>query len=398
MAGLTIHAEKLTPELAQQLVTLCPFGALEYSGGALAVGAGCKMCRLCVKKSGGAVTVEEAPAPQVDKGRWAGVAVFADYAHGRLHPVSLELLGKARELAAVTGQPVYALLLGSGTGAAARELLRYGADKVYVCDDPALAEFTVEPYADAFAHFIETARPSAILVGATNLGRSLAPRVAARFGTGLTADCTMLEMQPNTDLVQIRPAFGGNIMARIVTPNHRPQFCTVRYKIFAKPEPGPAAGQVVQLSLPAPAKPYRIRVDRVDETPREMDISEAEAIVAVGRGVKSQADLELARQLARALGAQLACTRPLVENGWLDPKHQIGLSGRTVKPRLIVTLGVSGAVQFAAGMRGAGCIVAVNSDPEAPIFDVAHYGLVGDLYEVLPALLQRIKEDAVHGA
>ena len=154
----------------------------------------------------------------------------------------------------------------------------------------------------------------------------------------------------------------------------------------------------MQLSLPAPAKPYRIRVDRVDEMPREMDISEAEAIVAVGRGVKSQADLELARQLARALGAQLACTRPLVENGWLDPKHQIGLSGRTVKPRLIVTLGVSGAVQFAAGMRGAGCIVAVNSDPEAPIFDVAHYGLVGDLYEVLPALLQRIKEDAVPGA
>ena len=398
MAKLIFHPE-LIPDKAA-FAALCPFGAIEVHGDAIEPTAGCKMCGLCVKKgpAGAAEMVQDAPAPQVDKSAWRGILVYADHVEGALHPVTFELLGKARELAAEIGHPVYALLLGDGVKAAAEELTHWGADRVLVYDQPALRDFRLDAYTAAFADAVAHLRPTAILVGATNLGRSLAPRVAARFGTGLTADCTMLEMQPNTDLVQIRPAFGGNIMARIVTPNHRPQFCTMRYKIFAKPEPGPAAGQVVQLSLPAPAKPYRIRVDRVDEMPREMDISEAEAIVAVGRGVKSQADLELARQLARALGAQLACTRPLVENGWLDPKHQIGLSGRTVKPRLIVTLGVSGAVQFAAGMRGAGCIVAVNSDPEAPIFDVAHYGLVGDLYEVLPALLQRIKEDAVHGA
>lgn len=397
MAGLIIHPEKLTPALAAQLAALCPFGALEQTDGALTVGAGCKMCRLCVKKSGGAITVEEVPKPVVDKSQWVGVTVFADFTHGRLHPVSLELLGKAKELAAVTGHPVYALLLGSGTEAAADQLLRYGADKVFVYDEPQLAEFAVEAYADAFADFIQKVKPSSILVGATNLGRSLAPRVAARFGTGLTADCTVLEMEPNTDLVQIRPAFGGNIMARIITPNHRPQFCTARYKVFTQPQPlKTPKGQLVPMVMPAPTKPYGIRIDEVRQTPKEMDLSEAAAIVAVGRGIKSKADLALAQQLADALGAQLACTRPLVENGWMDAKHQIGLSGRTVKPGLIVTLGISGAVQFAAGMRGADCIVAVNSDENAPIFDVAHYGLVGDLYEILPALLKQIKEDKAH--
>ena len=397
MAGLTIHSEKLTPALAKELSALCPFGALEETAEGLAVGAGCKMCRLCVKKSSGVITEEETPKPQINKEEWVGVAVFADFAHGRLHPVTLELLGKAQELAAVTGHPVYALLLGSDTQKAAAELLRYGADRVYVYDHPALAEFTIEPYADAFADFIENVKPSSILVGATNLGRSLAPRVAARFGTGLTADCTVLEMEQNTDLVQIRPAFGGNIMARIITPNHRPQFCTVRYKIFFHPQPMERPrGTVQPMTLPQPKKPYGIRVDKVERLPKEMDISDADTIVAVGRGVRTQADLELARQLAEALNAQLACTRPLVENGWLDAKHQIGLSGRTVKPKLLIALGISGAVQFTAGMRGADCIIAVNSDEGAPIFDAAHYGLVGDLYEMVPALLKMTKEDAAH--
>lgn len=396
-AGLVIHPEKLTPGLIEELLKVCPFGALEKSGDSLSINAGCKLCKLCLKKSGGAITLEAAKKQAIDKSAWRGIAVFSDFAHGRLHPVTLELLGKARELSAVTGHPVYALLLGEKTGAAAKKLLRYGADKVFVYDDPGLAEFTAEPYADAFSDFIERVMPSSILVGATNLGRSLAPRVAARFKTGLTADCTVLEMEENTDLVQIRPAFGGNIMARIITPHSRPQFCTVRYKVFSKPKPcAEPSGEIIKMPMPAPSGAYGIHVGLVEEMPKTMDISDADAIVAVGRGVKSPADFELAKELALALGAQLACTRPLVENRLFDAKHQIGLSGRTVKPKVIVTLGISGAVQFAAGMKGADCIIAINSDPAAPIFDVAHYGLIGDLCEILPALIGRIKEGAAH--
>lgn len=397
MAGLTIEQQKLTPERIQHLTTVCPFGALILENGTLTVTAACKMCKLCIKKSDGAITLQQEPVPQVDKALWRGVTVFADFAHGRLHPVTLELLGKARELAAITGHPVYALLMGSNTAAAGQELLHYGADQVFCYDHPQLAEFRIEPYSNLFADFIQQIRPSSILVGATNLGRSLAPRVAARFGTGLTADCTVLEIEENTDLVQIRPAFGGNIMARIITPNHRPQFCTVRYKIFSKPTwIDLPQGSIASMEVPEALLQSGIRVEQTDTRPREVDISDAEIIVAVGRGIRKQEDLQLARCLADALGAQLACTRPLIENGWFDSKHQIGLSGRTVKPKLIVTLGIGGSVQFAAGMRGADCIIAVNNDPEAPIFDVAHYGLVGDLYAVLPLLLEQIEGRTTH--
>ena len=200
-------------------------------------------------------------------------------------------------------------------------------------------------------------------------------------------------MKENTDLVQIRPAFGGNIMAQIVTPKNRPQFCTVRYKIFSAPpvtkEP---SGTIRTMEVTEDMIDRRIRVEEIIHKPKEIDISEAEVIVAVGRGVKSQADLEIIRELAAALDAQLACTRPLIECGWFDARRQIGLSGRTVKPKLIITIGISGSVQFAAGMRGAECIIAINTDRKAPVFDITNIGLVGDWYEILPRLLKTVKE------
>lgn len=391
MANLIIHHHKVTDAAARQLTALCPFGAIEYADGALSVTAGCKMCRLCV--SNGPDGIMEYLADEtaaVDKDSWRGVAVYAEQIQGEVAPVVYELLGKARQLAGVCGHPVYALLLGSGMDAAARDLLCYGADKVFVYDDALLEHFRVLSYAAAFTDFIEKIKPSSVLVGATNLGRSLAPRVAARLGTGLTADCTRLDMKENTDLVQIRPAFGGNIMAQIITPKHRPQFCTVRYKIFSAPERCEPCGEVVPMTITADRLRTTTDVVEVLAKTREADISDAEAIVAVGRGIKNQKDLALARQLADALGAQLACTRPLIENGWFGPKQQIGLSGRTVKPDILITLGISGAVQFIAGMQNAGCIIAVNTDAQAPIFNVAHHGLVGDLYAVLPELLARI--------
>ena len=202
-----------------------------------------------------------------------------------------------------------------------------------------------------------------------------------------------LEMKENIDLVQIRPAFGGNIMARIITPNTRPQFCTVRYKVFSAPEAQEnVTGEIVKCEVNPDWEEPSVRVLNVEHKPPENDISDAEIIVAVGRGLKSKDDLQIVQKFADSIGAQLACTRPLVECGWMDASRQIGLSGKTVAPKLIITLGISGAVQFAAGMTGAECIIAVNSDRSASIFDVAHYCVIGDMYECLDELEKMIKE------
>lgn len=394
MAELRIHQEQLDEDSIRQLIDICPFGAISCRDGKVEIDSGCRMCRLCVKKGpGGAVEYMETQEPGINKDEWRAVAVYVEYNGKAVHPVTFELIGKARELAAVTGHPVYALFMGYQVGEKAEELLAYGVDQVFVYDRKELEHFSVLTYANVFADFITRIRPSSILVGATNAGRSLAPRVAARFRTGLTADCTVLEMKENTDLVQIRPAFGGNIMAQIVTPKNRPQFCTVRYKIFsAPPVTKDPSGTIRTMEVTEDMIDRRIRVEEIIHKPKEIDISEAEVIVAVGRGVKSQADLELIRELAAALDAQLACTRPLIECGWFDARRQIGLSGRTVKPKLIITIGISGSVQFAAGMRGAECIIAINTDRKAPVFDIANIGLVGDWYEILPRLLKTVKE------
>ena len=400
MAHLVVHKEFLNRENIAKALATCPFAALEEKGGALLFTAGCKMCGLCVKNGpAGLITKEEDPvaAPYVDKSLWNGVAVYADHNGPTLHNVTFELIGKARELASVTKQPVYALLAGSGLEEAAQTLLHYGVDKVFVYDYPQLADFLIEPYANVFEDFIRKVRPSSVLVGATNLGRTLAPRVAARFRTGLTADCTKLLMKENTDLVQIRPAFGGNIMAQIVTPNNRPQFCTVRYKVFAAPEREQTpCGSVERMSVPSESLETLVKIISTKRKEQTVDISEADVIVACGRGFKKQEDTALAAELAELLGAQLACSRPLAEAAWFDPRHQIGLSGRTVHAKLIITLGVSGKVQFAAGMKGSDCIVAVNSDPHAQIFDIAHYAVVGDLYEIVPKLTDICREAKKH--
>lgn len=396
--GLIIHGEKVTPDIAAELQKICPFGAIDYINGSLSINGGCKTCRLCVKKGpAGVITFEDenkaSGKTAVDKDAWRGVAVFGERRGDVIHPVTLELLGKARQLASVTSQPVFVVLIGSKLDAAASELLHYGADKVFVYDDETFGEYTVSPYAAALYDFIEKIKPSSILVGATNLGRSLAPRAAARCKAGLTADCTVLQMRENTDLVQIRPAFGGNIMAQIVTPNSRPQFCTVRYKVFSAPSRSDSAsGKIVKMTVTEKMKKSGTAVLSQLEKPKEIDISESEVIVACGRGFAKESDLAMASELAELLGAQLAGTRPMIEAGWLPPKRQIGLSGRTVKPKLIITLGVSGSVQFAAGMKGSDRIIAVNKDSGASIFDIAHVGIVGDLYEIVPLLIEKIKK------
>lgn len=393
MGKLIVHQDKVTDIAA--MVALCPFKALEDNNGKLEINAGCKLCKLCVKKGqpGAMEFVEEEAGPQVDKSLWKGITVYVDHVEGDIHPVTLELLGKARELADKIGHPVQALFLGSGIGDKAHELLHYGVDKVYVVDAPELMDFKIESYTAAFEAYINKVKPSAILVGATSVGRQLAPRIAARFKTGLTADCTILDMHDNTDLVQIRPAFGGNIMAEILTTNTRPQLATVRYKVMNAPERSEEAkGEVIPLEVPADKLKARMEVLGIIKKEKEKTIESAEVLVVAGRGLKKPEDIAMVRQLAEALGGDVACTRPLVEAGWMEAAHQIGLSGRTVRPKLIITCGVSGAIQFVAGMNNSEQVVAINSDPEAPIFKVANYALVGDIYEIIPQLIEKIKQ------
>ena len=392
MGKLVIKEALVTPEKAAKLIELCPFGAISYEGEKLDISSACKMCKMCVRKGDGLVEFVE-DVKEIDKSEWKGICVYADFSGGKLHPVTFELIGKARELAKVTAHPVYALLIGDNTDTAAKELLKYGVDKVFTYDHPELRDFRIEPYTAAFDDFIEKHKPSSVLVGATNLGRQLCPRIAARRKTGLTADCTVLEMKENTDLVQIRPAFGGNIMAQIITPNTRPQFCTARYKVFTAPEKTEnPTGEIIKLTVTEKMLSSDIEVINTSLKPTDIDISEADIIVAVGRGAGSDAMRAAAAELAGLLGGVVACTRPMVESNIYDAKHQIGLSGRTVKPKLIICLGISGAVQFAAGMKSSDMIIAVNSDKNAPIFDVAHYCVVGDLTEILPKWIENIKE------
>ena len=389
MKRLVINQQLVVPAAISDLLDLCPFSAITAEKGCLSINAGCTMCGLCVKSGPDGVFAfieTDVDIPDLDASNWKGIAVYAEQHDGHLHNVAGELLGKARQLA--DGQPVYALLIGSGMSEAAGRLLMYGADRVFTYDDPKLAQFDIEPYRNVFSDFINKIKPSSVMVGATSTGRSLAPRVAARFRTGLTADCTALEIQDDHKLIQIRPAFGGNIMARIVTPKHRPQFCTVRYKVFSAPGPVKnPTGIIEMMPVDTALLKSNVRLLSVEKKPLETDLSEARIVVAVGRGLKKREDIMFAEELANLIGAQTACSRPLVECGWFSSKRQIGLSGRTVNADLIITLGISGSVQFAAGMRGSQCIIAVNNDEKAGIFDIAHYGFVGDLYEVAPALI-----------
>jgi electron transfer flavoprotein alpha subunit len=243
-----------------------------------------------------------------------------------------------------------------------------------------------------FHDFVQNIKPTVILLGATPIGRQLAPRLAARLRTGLTADCTKLDINENTDLVQIRPAFGGNIMAQILTPNHRPQMATVRYKVMDAPERNEIeSGEIIECMINSSELECKTQILKIIEKEKEKFIESADVLVVAGRGIKQSKDLHMLKELADLLGGQLACTRPLAEANWLEAKRQVGLSGRTVRPKLIITCGVAGSVQFVAGMNKSDNIIAINNDENAPIFKVANYCLTGDLYEIIPNLIDKIK-------
>lgn len=326
-----------------------------------------------------------------------GVWVVGEMRDGIIHPVSFELLAWGRGLADALGETLTIALLGQDIPNEAEECIRRGADRVVLVDHPALAYFRADLFGNLMTALIREYLPEILIAAASTMGRTLMPVLAVKVGAGLTADCTGLEMDPQERLlIQTRPAVGGNIMAVIKTPVHRPQMATVRPKSKRPLPPDPnRRGEIIRKTFPEAL--FTSRVKRLAFIPEEGEgapIQDAECVVAFGKGLKDGRHVELIRPLARLLGGSLGASRNATDAGWISYSHQVGLSGKTVSPRLYLALGISGAVQHLAGMASAETIVAVNADPEANIFNVADYGIIGDLFEVVPLLIAKLKEQA----
>lgn len=399
MSTIRFDREKCT--LCRECVEQCPFGSLSLGQTDIEVDETCRMCGVCVKicPEKALTFTQKATNDENVKKNYKGILVYAQQELGRLHPVTFELIGEARKLAKEVGFKVYAVIVGEeGTRKNGEILLEYGVDEVFSYQHPEFFGFKVDCYTDAVADCIAQLKPSSVLIGGTPEGRSMAPRLAVRFRTGLTADCTKLEIRENTDLVQIRPAFGGNIMAQILITHSRPQFATIRYKVMDRGEKVENPTGIVT-DMPVSEKMVRSGITVVSShpLPTTRSIEEEDILVVAGRGMKNGEGVALVEELAKTLGAQVCFTRPMAENGLGDPGKQIGLSGRTVRPQLIITCGVSGAIQFAAGMKGSQCIVAINSDPDALIFNSANYCIVDDAFAVIPSIIAQWKEKQGEG-
>jgi electron transfer flavoprotein alpha subunit len=379
-------------------VEVCPFGVLKLEAETLIIGEGCNLCGACVEVcevSALALPEAEAPAPRPGLPP-DGIWVVAEQRRGEFAPVTMELLGEARRLAAELNVKVSAVLLGHEVAPLAPALLAAGGHQVYLAEHPRLQDFLEEDYALALTELARKFQPEIILAGATYAGRAFIPRVAASLKTGLTADCTAFALdQEKRLLLQTRPAFGGNIMATIITPRTYPQMATARPGVF-KPRPPEAAtpGRVIPVAVDALARPARSRfVATVMEIKERVALGAAEVIVAGGRGLKEAKNFRLLEELADLLGGAVGATRGAVDAGWIPYAHQIGQTGKTVSPKLYIACGLSGAAQHLVGMQSSDFIVAINKDPQAPILKVADLGLVGDLFEIIPALIQEIKKD-----
>ena len=336
---------------------------------------------------------------------YKGVFVFAQQVDNKLNGIALELVGKGKDLAKDLGTEVTAVLIGSDVMSLTKELAEYGADRIIVVDDPELKEYRTEPYAHALAEVIKKYKPEIMLVGATAIGRDLGPRVSARIHTGLTADCTQLEIgdfpinpipgreQLHNQLLMTRPAFGGNTIATIACPNFRPQMATVRPGVMQKAERVEGAQAVIEEFNPGfvPNNKYVEILDIVKAVSDVEDIMDAKILVSGGRGVGSAENFKLLDDLAEALGGTVSCSRAVVDAGWKSKDLQVGQTGKTVRPHVYFAIGISGAIQHVAGMEESDLIVAINKDETAPIFDVADYGIVGDLNKVVPALTEQLK-------
>ncbi len=398
---MSIVVDKDKCNACETCVSSCPFDAIEMKDENAYINEYCNECKACLEVCPeGAIKEIKDTEHRVQSTEhrqkledYKGVMVFAEQREGELASVSLELLGIGRRLADDLDAELSAVLLGVDE-TKAQELIKWGADRVYLCSDPELRKFNDDSYAQILSKLIEECKPSIVLSGATPIGRSFIPRVAARLRTGLTADCTTLEIDKETkNLVQIRPAFGGNIMAAILCPDYRPQMATVRPRVMKKGEYNESAdGEIVKVKSDGLTSRTKVLSTVKEVSDVVVNLHEADVIVAGGRGVGNAEGFKLLEELAGVLDGAVGASRAAIDEGWIAYSHQVGQTGKTVCPRLYIACGISGAVQHLVGMQSSDIIIAINRNPEAPIFAVATYGLVGDLFEILPLLIKKIKE------
>jgi electron transfer flavoprotein alpha subunit len=379
-------------------IKACPFGAITVVNKLAVIELDkCNLCGACLEacKKFGAIVIREKKAGPTDLSAYKDVWIFAEQKDGKIQSITYELLGEGRKLADQLKMKLCAVLLGHQVEGRSAELIQRGADRVYLVDRPELAYFQDEPYAAVLVELIKRLKPAVMLCGATTIGRSLVSRVAVPVRAGLTADCTGLAIDPqNGNLLQTRPAFGGNIMATIITPNHRPQMATVRHKVMKEAAVDPnRTGETLVQEIAAELLKSRARRLRFEpEKESTTNLCEANIIVSGGRGLQAPENFSYVRELAEALGAGVGSSRAAVDAGWIPYSHQVGQTGKTVCPKIYIACGISGQIQHLAGMSSSDIIVAINKDPDAPIFKVATYGLVGDLFKILPLLTREFKK------
>ncbi len=389
--GLEVIKDKCSG--CELCVPSCPFGAIEMKDDFASILDNCNLCGACVDvcpTQALVLTKEEKPAVKAEG--YKGVWIFGEQRSGKIQGVVYELLGAGRRLADKLDCELACAVLGYNV-ADTENLIAKGADKVYYLNDPSLEHFLDEPYTRVLADLINKHKPEIFLGGATSIGRSLLPRLAIRLKTGLTADCTGLDIDPEKKvLLQTRPAFGGNIMATIITEHHRPQMATVRHKVMQENDPDPNwHGEIIAVS--ADNLTSRVKfIEFIEDLTQKVNLADADIIVSGGRGLGDAKNFSLIEELAGLLGGAVGASRATVDAGWIAYSHQVGQTGRTVAPKLYIAVGISGAIQHLVGMQPSKFVVAINRDPQAPIFKVCDYGIVGDLFEVVPLLIKKLKE------
>lgn len=378
-------------------VPVCPFGAIEMREDKAYITEACTACGACIEVCPAEAIARETEEKTVamDKTQYQDIWVYIEIAEGKPRNVGLELLGEGRKLADAMGQKLAGVLIGQDIEGVAKEAFAAGADRIYLVESAELAHYNTDGFTATMVDLIQTYKPSVVLMGATNDGRDLGPRVACRVGTGLTADCTGLGIDEATGLVAwTRPAFGGNIMATILCPEHRPQMGTVRPSVFKRPVPDYSkTGEIIRVASKVKAADIRTKlIEVVRVCTASCNLEEAEIIVSGGRGMGKPENFSLIEEIANVLGGAVGASRAVVDAGWKPAMHQVGQTGKTVGPKIYIACGISGAIQHLAGMSSSDIVIAINKDPDAPIFRVADFGIVGDVMEVLPLLTEEFRK------